>query len=135
MLLGTGLPKSLKVALRTYFHNSRQLQSRSNDHLIIGLLSPMMQSTVALQANKVWLDKVSFLRADWYYPKDKAHPYGEAPRGCEAGMVHSSFIAVRPRHANSRPKLLGPTPAPRKARRSFFLGPSGHTHCSARHTL
>merc|ERR1719473_1825267 len=75
-----GLPKSLKVALRTYFHNSRRLQRLNSETHLISMMSPLMQSTVALQANKDWLDRIWYLRAEWYAES-------------EASLVHSAFVA------------------------------------------
>jgi len=74
-----GLPRSLKIALRTYFHNSRRLHRAHADGHLIGMMSPLMQSTVALQANKSWLDRIWFLRADWYTG--------------DSQLVHSAFVA------------------------------------------
>ena len=76
-----GLPKTLKVALRTYFHNSRRLQRLTQDNNLISLMSPLMQSTVALQANKDWLDRIWYLRSEWYSDSD-------------AERIHSAFIAA-----------------------------------------
>ena len=61
-----GLPRSLKVALRTYFHNSRRLQRAHTERHLVEMMSPLMASTVALQANKTWLDHIWFLRAEWH---------------------------------------------------------------------
>lgn len=74
-----GLPRSLKIALRTYFHNSRRLHRAHAEGHLIGMMSPLMQSTVALQANKSWLDRIWFLRADWYTG--------------DSQLVHSAFVA------------------------------------------
>lgn len=75
-----GLPKTLKVELRKYFHSARQLMRASQDTHVIAMMSPLMQSTVALQANAVWLDKIWYLRSDWY-------------KG-DAEMSHASFVAT-----------------------------------------
>ena len=69
------------VALRTYFHNSRRLQRLTQDNNLISLMSPLMQSTVALQANKDWLDRIWYLRSEWYSDSD-------------AERIHSAFIAA-----------------------------------------
>lgn len=75
-----GLPKTLKVALRTFFHNSRYLQKVQGQGQLIEMMSPLMQSTVALQANKAWLDQIWYLRAPWYAVSD-------------AENMHSAFVA------------------------------------------
>ena len=56
------LPKTLKVALRQYFHNARKLHDSATENHLISMMSPLMQSTVALQANRDWLERVWFLR-------------------------------------------------------------------------
>jgi len=76
-----GLPQSLKKALRTYFHNSRSMQRQQSDSHVINMMSPLMQATVALQANQSWLNRIWFLRADWY-------------QGFDADRTHSSFVAA-----------------------------------------
>ena len=76
-----GLPRTLKTELRKYFHNSRSLMRVAQDQHVISLMSPLMQSTVALQANSVWLNRIWFLRSDWY----KMDP--------SAAATHASFIA------------------------------------------
>ena len=53
-----GLPASLRIELRTYFHNSRKLQRAAQEGHLVTMMSPLMQSTVALQANKSWLDRI-----------------------------------------------------------------------------
>ena len=75
-----GLPKTLKVALRTFFHNSRKLQQVQSESHLVAMMSPLMQSTVALQANKDWLDRIWYLRSEWYY-------------GGDSETVHSAFVA------------------------------------------
>jgi len=75
-----GLPKSLKVELRTFFHNSRKLQQAAQEANLISMMSPLMQATVALQANQAWLNRIWFLRVEYYA--------GAAER------AHSSFVAA-----------------------------------------
>ena len=82
-----GLPKSLKVELRTYFHNSRKLQRADHEANLLSMMSPLLQSTVALQANQAWLSRIWFLKPDWY--KAGGSPGRPAP----AELVHSSFVA------------------------------------------
>ena len=57
------LHRELRVQLREFFHNARELHRVENDGELLGLMSPLLQGRVALEANKQWLDRVWYLRA------------------------------------------------------------------------
>ena len=57
------LTKPMRIALREYFAQSRKIHSTSDDGALLRLLSPLLQGTVALAANKQWMDHVWYLRS------------------------------------------------------------------------
>ena len=75
-----GLSHSLKVALRTYFHNSRQMSHEQRCGDVVGLMSPLMASTVALAVNRTWLERVWWLRSSYH--------------SGDANDMHAAFVAA-----------------------------------------
>jgi len=57
------LPRDLRVQLREFFHNARELHRVESDAELLSMMSPLLQGKVALQANKEWLDNIWYLRA------------------------------------------------------------------------
>ena len=58
-----GLPAPMRITLREYFQNARRVHQITDDTELLDRLSPLLQGTVALAANKRWLDKVWFFRS------------------------------------------------------------------------
>lgn len=55
------LPKGLRFKLRDFFASSRGIRQRGKDQELLKMMSPLLQCTVALEANKVWLEQVWYL--------------------------------------------------------------------------
>ena len=56
------LPKEMRITLRDYFQMARHVHQSSDDSALLAKMSPLLQGTVALAANKKWVDSVAFLR-------------------------------------------------------------------------
>ena len=52
----------MRMTLRDYFNSARRVHQISDDGDLLDKMSPLLQSTVALAANKKWLDHVWFFR-------------------------------------------------------------------------
>ena len=74
-----GLPHDLKIALRSFFHNSRQKLNDQRSADVVALMSPLMKSTTAVVVNQPWLEKVWWLRAEYHPPP--------------AAASHAAFVA------------------------------------------
>ena len=57
-----GLPGPMRITLREYFMNARKVHQVNGDSDLLARMSPLLQSTVALTANKRWLDRIWFFR-------------------------------------------------------------------------
>lgn len=55
-----GLPKPMRFVLRTFFENSRLVRQKEEDQKLFEKMSPLLQCSVALEANRRWV------RAIWY---------------------------------------------------------------------
>jgi len=56
------LPWEMRVKLRVFFENSRYVRQREEDQALFTKMSPYLQSTVALEANRRWIRMIWFLR-------------------------------------------------------------------------
>ena len=56
------LNKELRLSLRDYFAQSREIRQRIQDQKLIEKMSPLLQNTVSFEANRVWLDQIWYLR-------------------------------------------------------------------------
>ena len=56
------LPKEMRFTLREYFTSARQVHQVSGDKDLLEKMSPLLQGTVAVRANKLWLDQIWFLK-------------------------------------------------------------------------
>ena len=56
------LPKEMRFTLREYFTSARQVHQVSGDKELLEKMSPLLQGTVAVRANKLWLDQIWFLK-------------------------------------------------------------------------
>jgi len=70
------LPKSMRMTLREFFEAARRVNSLNDDADLLRKMSPLLQGSVALAANKEWIDQV------WYF------------RGLEATRSGVEFIAA-----------------------------------------
>ena len=57
------LPPPMRMMLRDYFASARRVHEANDDGELLDKLTPLLQGTVALAANKKWLDHV------WYFRK------------------------------------------------------------------
>lgn len=60
------LPFEMRTSLRDFFKSARRVNQLSNDTDLMNKLTPELQSTVALAANREWLNKVWFCRELWH---------------------------------------------------------------------
>jgi len=58
-----GLPRPMRYALRDYFTNARNVHQITSDADLLSKMSPLLQGTVALAANRRWLGQV------WYFKR------------------------------------------------------------------
>ena len=79
-----GLPGSMRITLREYFHNARRVHQVTDDSELLQRLSPLLQGTVALAANKRWLDHV------WYF-----RSLGDSREGREFIASISKMLVIR----------------------------------------
>lgn len=56
------LPREMRLTLRDYFENARQVHEGGAEAGLISKMSPLLQGSVAVRANRVWLDQIWFLR-------------------------------------------------------------------------
>ena len=56
------LPKEMRITLRDYFTSARGVHQVTGDKDLLDKMSPLLQGTVAVRANKLWLDQIWFLR-------------------------------------------------------------------------
>ena len=56
------LPREMRITLRDYFTNARNVHAVSGDSDLLAKMSPLLQGTVACRANKPWLDQIWFMR-------------------------------------------------------------------------
>ena len=56
------LPKDMRFTLREYFASARMVHQVSGDRELLQKMSPLLQGTVAVRANKLWLDQIWFLK-------------------------------------------------------------------------
>jgi len=56
------LPREMRMQLRDYFSSARRVMQYSDDGELLDKMSPLLQGTVALAANKKWLDHIWFFR-------------------------------------------------------------------------
>ena len=57
------LPAPMRITLREYFQNARRVHQVTDDSALLHRLTPLLQGTVALAANKQWLDHVWYFRS------------------------------------------------------------------------
>ena len=53
----------MRMTLREFFQASRRVNQLNDDAELLSKMSPLMQGSVALAANKKWLDQIWFLRS------------------------------------------------------------------------
>ena len=53
-----GLPRGMRLTLRDYFSSARRIHQLNDDSELLDKMSPLLQGTVALAANKQWIDKI-----------------------------------------------------------------------------
>lgn len=56
------LPRQMRMALRDFFTNAKRVHQLNDDGDLLDRMSPLLQGTVALAANKKWLDVVWYFR-------------------------------------------------------------------------
>jgi len=56
------LPREMRMTLRDYFSSARRVHQTSDDGDLLDKMSPLLQGTVALAANRKWLERVWYLR-------------------------------------------------------------------------
>lgn len=56
------LPRTMRMTLRDYFSSARRVHQLNDDGELLDKMSPLLQGTVALAANKRWLDVVWYFR-------------------------------------------------------------------------
>jgi len=56
------LPFSMRMTLRDFFEAARRVNQLNNDAELLDKMTPLLQGSVALAANKQWLDQVWFFR-------------------------------------------------------------------------
>ena len=52
----------MRMALRDFFMSARKIHQMNDDGALLDQLSPLLRGTVALAANKQWIDHVWYLR-------------------------------------------------------------------------
>lgn len=57
-----GLPKEMRIRLREYFQQTLHIRRTERRRQLLQLMSPSLQSEVAWQVSKLWLEQVWFLR-------------------------------------------------------------------------
>jgi len=57
-----GLPRGMRLTLRDYFSSARRVHQLNDDSELLNKMSPLLQGTVALAANKQWIDKIWYFR-------------------------------------------------------------------------
>jgi len=55
------LPKDMRLMLREYFQNARNVLEGNNDEDLLAMMSPLLKGTVAIAANSIWLTQIWFL--------------------------------------------------------------------------
>ena len=55
------LPKEMRIMLREYFTNARPVHESTDDEELLSKMSPLLQGTVAVAANREWLAQIWFL--------------------------------------------------------------------------
>lgn len=76
------LDAEMRVRLRSYFHYSRNVRQVRTDAQLLERMSPLLRGTVALEANRKWLDRV------WYFSMETL-PKGDWKLRTE----HEAFIS------------------------------------------
>ena len=56
------LPRDMRLTLREYFNNARLVHQLNDDGELLDKMSPLLQGSVAMVANKKWLDHIWFFR-------------------------------------------------------------------------
>jgi CRP-like cAMP-binding protein len=56
------LPRDMRLTLREYFTNARLVHQLNDDGELLDKMSPLLQGSVAMVANKKWLDHIWFFR-------------------------------------------------------------------------
>jgi len=56
------LPRGMRMTLRDFFMASRRVNQLNSDGELLDKMSPLLQGSVALAANKQWIDQIWFLR-------------------------------------------------------------------------
>jgi len=86
-----GLPIPMRITLREYFQQARRVHQVSDDSSLLSRMSPLLQGTVALAANKRWLDHV------WYF-----RSLGESREGREFIASLAKMLVIRAYVAHER---------------------------------
>ena len=56
------LPREMRLTLRDFFNNARLVHQLNDDGELLDKMSPLLQGSVAMVANKKWLDHIWFFR-------------------------------------------------------------------------
>ena len=56
------LPRAMRMTLRDFFQASRRVNQLNDDADLLDKMSPLLQGTVALAANKLWIDQIWYFR-------------------------------------------------------------------------
>jgi CRP-like cAMP-binding protein len=59
------LPRTMRIQLREFLKNARRVNQLNDDGDLLSKLSPQLQGTVALAANKKWIGQIWFFREMW----------------------------------------------------------------------
>ena len=59
------LPREMRIVLRDFVKSARRINQLNDDAELLGKLSPELQATVALAANREWLGQIYFFRELW----------------------------------------------------------------------
>ena len=81
-----GLSKSMKIKLRLFFHNTKEMQRTHEERVLMSKMSPLMQGVVALHANTHWIDRV------WYLSSNQL-PSSSCEEGLQLRAEHKAFVA------------------------------------------
>mmetsp|Transcript_6920 Transcript_6920/g.18182 ORF Transcript_6920/g.18182 Transcript_6920/m.18182 type:complete len:386 (+) Transcript_6920:11-1168(+) len=76
-----GLPRQSRVIIRSFFHKTRHLQYANEEQHLLDMMSPLLQSSVALAANERWLHKI------WYFKPISSFSNNEL-------LEHRNFLAA-----------------------------------------
>jgi CRP-like cAMP-binding protein len=86
-----GLPRPMRMTLRDYFQSARKVHQVVGDTELIARMTPLLQGTVALAANKRWLDHI------WYF-----RTLGQTREGREFVASLAKSLVVRAYIAHER---------------------------------